>query len=47
MRKQDKANGAYFVDRTNTFVSPPARFADESFMVSIDTPSFGLPYAAP
>jgi len=45
--KQARANGAHCVAVTNTFVSPLARFANEFFVVSIDTPSFGLSYAAP
>ena len=42
-----KANGAYTVGITDTFVSPIARSAHESFIVSVDTPSFGASYVAP
>lgn len=44
--QQARANGAYCVGVTDTFVSPIARFADESFLVSVDAP-FGTSYAAP
>jgi DNA-binding MurR/RpiR family transcriptional regulator len=44
--RQARANGAYCVGLTDTFVSPIARFADESFLVSIKAP-FGTCYAAP
>jgi RpiR family carbohydrate utilization transcriptional regulator len=39
--------GAYCVGITDTFVSPVARFADESFLASVETSSFGASYAAP
>ena len=42
-----RANGAYCVGITDTYVSPIARFADECFLASVDTPSFGASYAAP
>ena len=42
-----KRNGAYTVGITDTFVSPLARVADECFIASIDTPSFGASYVAP
>ena len=45
--KQARANGAYCVAITNTFVSPLARFADEFFVVSVESSSFGFSYAAP
>lgn len=44
--QQARANGAYCVGVTNTFVSPVARFANETFLVSIAAP-FGTSYAAP
>jgi DNA-binding MurR/RpiR family transcriptional regulator len=44
--RQAKANGAYCVGITDTFVSPVAHFADESFITSVDTPSFGASYVA-
>jgi DNA-binding MurR/RpiR family transcriptional regulator len=45
--KQARANGAWCVAITNTFVSPLARYADEFFVVSIESSSFGFSYAAP
>jgi DNA-binding MurR/RpiR family transcriptional regulator len=45
--QQAKANGAYCVGITDTFVSPIARFADETFIASVESPSFGVSYAAP
>jgi len=42
-----KRNGAYTVGITDTFVSPLARIANECFIASIDTPSFGASYVAP
>lgn len=39
--------GAYCVGITDTFVSPVARFADECFLASVETPSFGGSYVAP
>ena len=44
--QQARANGAYCVGLTDTFVSPIARSAHESFLVSIQAP-FGTSYAAP
>lgn len=44
--EQARANGAYCVGLTDTFVSPIARSAHESFLVSISAP-FGTSYAAP
>jgi RpiR family carbohydrate utilization transcriptional regulator len=45
--QQAKSNGAYCVGITDTLISPIARFAHESFIASVDTPSFGASYAAP
>ena len=45
--KHARANGAYCVGITDTLISPIARFALESFIASVDTPSFGASYAAP
>lgn len=42
-----KRNGAYVVGITDTFVSPLARSADECFIASVETPSFGASYVAP
>ena len=39
--KQAKANGAYCVGLTDTYVSPVARFADDFFLASVETKSFG------
>jgi DNA-binding MurR/RpiR family transcriptional regulator len=40
-----RANGAYCVGLTDTFISPIARFSDENFLVSIQA-VFGTSYAA-
>jgi len=45
--QQAAARGAYCVGITDTFVSPIARFADECFLASVETPSFGASYVAP
>jgi DNA-binding MurR/RpiR family transcriptional regulator len=42
-----RRNGAFTVAITDTFVSPLARAADESFIASVETPSFGASYVAP
>jgi DNA-binding MurR/RpiR family transcriptional regulator len=42
-----KRNGAFAVAITDTFVSPMARAADECFIASVETPSFGASYVAP
>ena len=42
-----KRNGAFTVAITDTFVSPLARSADESFIASVETPSYGASYVAP
>ena len=42
-----KRNGAFAVGITDTFVSPLARAADECFIASVETPSFGASYVAP
>jgi RpiR family carbohydrate utilization transcriptional regulator len=44
--QQARANGAYCVGLTDTFVSPIARYANERFLVSVNAP-FGTSYAAP
>jgi DNA-binding MurR/RpiR family transcriptional regulator len=45
--RQARQNGAYCVGVTNTLVSPINQFAHESFLTSVDTPSFGSSYVAP
>ncbi len=45
--QQARDNGAYCIGITDTSVSPIARFSDEFFLASIDSPSFGGSYAAP
>ena len=45
--RQARANGAYCVGITDTFVSPIGQFAHECFLTSVDTPSFGASYVAP
>ena len=42
-----KRRGAFTVAITDTFVSPLARAADECFIASVETPSFGASYVAP
>jgi len=42
-----KRNGSYTIAITDTFVSPLARTADECFIASVETPSFGASYVAP
>jgi DNA-binding MurR/RpiR family transcriptional regulator len=44
--QQARANGAYCVGITDTFVSPISRFADECFLTSVEAP-FSNSYAAP
>ena len=46
MRKA-RERGAHCVAITDTFLSPLARIADDSFLASIETTSFGASYAAP
>src|SRR5262249_94618 len=45
--QQARANGAYCVGIADTLVSPIARFTNECFVTSVETPSFGASYAAP
>lgn len=45
--QQARENGAFCVGITDTYVSPVARYADEFFLASIETPSFGASYTAP
>ncbi len=45
--QEAKANGCYCVGITDTYVSPIARFSDECFITSVETPAFGNSYAAP
>lgn len=42
-----RSNGAHTVGITDTFVSPLAQFADESFLTSVETRSFASSYVAP
>lgn len=44
--QQARANGAYCVGITDTFLSPVARFADECFLASVESPSYGTSYVA-
>jgi DNA-binding MurR/RpiR family transcriptional regulator len=44
--RQARANGAYCVGITDTFVSPVARFANECFITSAETAHFGDSYVA-
>jgi DNA-binding MurR/RpiR family transcriptional regulator len=45
--QQARNNGAYCVGISDTYISPIARFSNECFLASIDSPSFGGSYAAP
>jgi DNA-binding MurR/RpiR family transcriptional regulator len=45
--RQARANGTYCIGVADTLVSPIARFANECFVASVETPSFGASYAAP
>jgi DNA-binding MurR/RpiR family transcriptional regulator len=45
--QQAREKGAYCVGITDTLISPLARFSDECFLASIDSPSFGGSYVAP
>ncbi len=42
-----KASGAYCVGIADSLLSPVVRLANESFIVSVETPSFGVSYVAP
>jgi len=44
---QARANGTHCIGITDTLISPIGQFADESFLTSIETPSFGASYVAP
>lgn len=44
--QQARDNGAYCVGVTDTLVSPIARFANESYVTSVESPSFGVSYVA-
>ena len=45
--RQAKTKGAYCVGITDTFVSPIARFANECFIVPVETCHFGDSYVGP
>jgi RpiR family carbohydrate utilization transcriptional regulator len=45
--EQAKERGAYCVGIADTYLSPLARICDESFLVSIESTSFGASYTAP
>jgi DNA-binding MurR/RpiR family transcriptional regulator len=42
-----RRSGSFTLAVTDTFVSPLARAADECFIASVETPSFGASYVAP
>jgi RpiR family carbohydrate utilization transcriptional regulator len=44
---QARARGCYTIGITDTSISPIARSADESLLVSVDVPHFGASYVAP
>jgi DNA-binding MurR/RpiR family transcriptional regulator len=45
--REAASKGAYCVGITNSFVSPIARYANESFLTSVGSPSYGVSYVAP
>lgn len=45
--KEARQHGAYLVAITDTFLSPLARSANETFLAGIETTSFGASYVAP
>ena len=45
--KQARERGAHLVAITDTFLSPLARSANETFLAGIETTSFGASYVAP
>jgi RpiR family carbohydrate utilization transcriptional regulator len=45
--QQAKQRGAYCIGIADTFLSPVARFSDESILASVETKSFGASYVAP
>lgn len=45
--QQARKAGAYCIGITDTYISPVARFSDESFLTPIDAISFGASYSAP
>jgi DNA-binding MurR/RpiR family transcriptional regulator len=45
--EEAKTNGCYCIGITDTHVSPIARFSNECFVASVDTPAFGNSYVAP
>lgn len=45
--QQARENGAYCIGLTDTYISPVARYSDEFFLTSVETPSFGASYTAP
>ncbi len=45
--KLARSNGAYCVGITDSLISPIARFADETFLAPVESPSFGASYVAP
>jgi DNA-binding MurR/RpiR family transcriptional regulator len=45
--KRAKANGSYCVGVADTLISPIARFSNECFIASVDSPSYGVSYSAP
>lgn len=45
--KHSRDRGAYLVAITDTFLSPLARYANDTFLAGIETTSFGASYVAP
>ena len=45
--QQARADGAYCIGISDTYLSPLARVCDEMFITSVETPSFSRSYTAP
>jgi RpiR family transcriptional regulator, carbohydrate utilization regulator len=45
--RQARENGAYCVGITDSLISPIAHFAHETFITSVESPSYGASYVAP
>jgi len=45
--KRARANGAHCVGIADSLLSPVVRFANTSFIASVETPSFAVSYVAP
>lgn len=45
--QQARKLGAYCIGVTDSYISPVARYCNEFFLASVETPSFGASYSAP